>query len=123
MLIMCACRLFLFVNDTAEQATWASTLQSHEGVLATLAKLVDVVATITGLGTEAQRLMTKEVMSRVQVRPCFSALSFEFIVQVIPLVGWHGYLLFFSRTDEDFIGEVLVSVLGLPNVVGWHCES
>jgi uncharacterized membrane protein len=97
MLIMFACRLFLFVNDTAEQAAWASTLQSHERVLATLAKLVDVVTTITGLGTEAQWLMTKEVMSRVQVRPRFSTLSFEFTVQVIPLVGWHGYLLFFCK--------------------------
>jgi hypothetical protein len=51
MLIPCACGLFLFtlrntnkalfvVNDTAEQAAWASALQSCEGVLVTLAKLV-----------------------------------------------------------------------------------
>lgn len=54
------------------------------GILATLSELVDAAATVTGLGTEAQRLMTEEITPREQVRPYHSASFFKLVVQVIP---------------------------------------
>jgi len=64
------------VDDMAEQATWASTSWSHEGVLATLSKLVNAATMVIGLSIEAQWLLAKEVAPREQVRLCCHASSF-----------------------------------------------
>ena len=46
----------------------------------TLSKLVDAATAVTGLGVEAQWLMTEEVAPHEQVRPHCSALSFGLAV-------------------------------------------
>ena len=40
------------VHDVAEQATWGGASCSYEGVLATLLKLIDAAAAVTGLSME-----------------------------------------------------------------------
>lgn len=46
------CEDLFMVSDVAKQLTWAGTSRIHRGILATLSKLVDAVATVTGLGAE-----------------------------------------------------------------------
>ena len=60
----------------------------------TLSKLVDAATAVTGLGVEAQWLMTEEVTPHEQVWPHCSALSFGLAVRVILLAKWCGHFFF-----------------------------
>lgn len=74
------------VHDVAEQAAWGGASQSHEVVIATLSKLIDMATAVTRLSMETQRLMAEEVTPREQVRPYRSVLPFGPAAWVFPLV-------------------------------------
>lgn len=74
------------MHDAIKQVVWGQASWSHEGVIATLLKLINVATVVTGLSAETQRFMAEEVTAREQVCPYCSILPFGPATWVSPLV-------------------------------------